>query len=192
MTGLIAIDESGDLGSAGTRYFSIAAIVMLRPRDLKKAADYIPKDKIEHKWNNSLPGIRKELLSIMSDLRFNVVYTVVDKNNPPDKRPVYGNALYEIVLRQVISDAMDVLPCKDVNVLLDSCRFITIGRLKDIVHDEAIKHNVNVKIINKVNSEQNKCIQLVDFIAGASRALYENNDNTINIVCDKISVARRR
>lgn len=107
------------------------------------------------------------------------------------KRPVYGNALYEIVLRQVISDAMDVLPCKDVNVLLDSCRFITIGRLKDIVHDEAIKHNVNVKIINKVNSEQNKCIQLVDFIAGASRALYENNDNTINNVRDKISVARR-
>ena len=128
----------------------------------------------------------------MSDLRFNVVYTVVDKNNPPDKRPVYGNALYEIVLRQVISDAMDVLPCKDVNVLLDSCRFITIGRLKDIVYDEAIKHNVNVKIINKVNSEQNKCIQLVDFVAGASRVLYENNDNTINIVRDKISVARRR
>ena len=81
---------------------------------------------------------------------------------------------------------------KDVNILLDSCRFITIGRLKDIVRDEAIKHNVNVKIINKVNSEQNKCIQLVDFIAGASRALYENNDNTINIVRDKISVARRR
>ena len=73
MTGLIAIDESGDLGSAGKRYFSIAAIVMLRPRDLKKAADFIPKDKIEHRWNNSLPGIRKELLSIMSDLRFNVV-----------------------------------------------------------------------------------------------------------------------
>ena len=113
MTGLIAIDESGDLGSAGTRYFSIAAIVMLRPRDLKKATDYIPKDKIEHKWNNSLPGIRKELLSIMSDLRFNVVYTVVDKNNPPDKRPVYGNALYEIVLRQVISDEIGRASCRE-------------------------------------------------------------------------------
>ena len=192
MTGLIAIDESGDLGSAGTKYFSIAAIVMLRPRDLKKAADFIPNDRIEHKWNNSLPGIRKELLHIMSDLRFNIVYTVVDKNNPPDNRPIYGNALYGNILRQVISDAMDIVLCKDVNVLLDSCRFITIDHLKEIVYEEAVKHNVNVKMVNKVQSEQNKCIQLVDFIAGASRAMYENNDNTIEILRDKISIARRR
>jgi hypothetical protein len=81
MTGLIAIDESGDLGSHGTRYFAIAAIVMLRPRNLKKAADLLPKDS-ERKWHNSLPQVREEVLSAMSDLRFNAVYTVVDKNNP--------------------------------------------------------------------------------------------------------------
>jgi len=49
MTGLIAIDESGDLDPHGAEIFSMAAIVMLHPRDLKKAADAIPSDRIEHK-----------------------------------------------------------------------------------------------------------------------------------------------
>ena len=132
------------------------------------------------------------MLYIMSDLRFNIVYTVVDKNNPPDNKPIYGNVLYENILRQVISDAMEIVPCKDVNLLLDSCRFITINRLKEVAYEEAAKHGVNVKTVNKVQSEHNKCIQLVDFIAGASRAMYENNDNTIEILRDKISIARRR
>ena len=106
--------------------------------------------------------------------------------------PIYGNVLYENILRQVISDAMEIVPCKDVNLLLDSCRFITINRLKEVAYEEAAKHGVNVKTVNKVQSEHNKCIQLVDFIAGASRAMYENNDNTIEILRDKISIARRR
>lgn len=38
MTGLIVIDESGDLGSKGSTYFAIAALVMLRPRHLKVAS----------------------------------------------------------------------------------------------------------------------------------------------------------
>ena len=64
--------------------------------------------------------------------------------------------------------------------------------MKVVAYEEAAKHGVNVKTVNKVQSEHNKCIQLVDFIAGASRAMYENNDNTIEILRDKISIARRR
>ncbi len=190
MTGLIAIDESGDLGSAGTRYFSIAAIVMLRPRDLKKAADLLPNDT-ERKWHNTLPQNRREVLSSMVDLRFNVVYSVVDKNNPSDHHPVYGNELYEKILRQVISDAMDILPCRDSNVFLDSSYFISAEQLRKIVREEAVKHKVNVKRIDKIQSAQNKCVQLADYVAGASRALYEHEDSSINIIAKKISIARR-
>ena len=52
MTGLIAIDESGYLGSSGTRYFTMVAIVMFRTRHLKKAADVIPNKCYEVKWNH--------------------------------------------------------------------------------------------------------------------------------------------
>ena len=190
MTGLIAIDESGDLGSAGTRYFSIAAIVMLRPRDLKKAADLLPKET-ERKWHNTLSQNRREILTSMADLRFNAVYSIVDKNHPSDHHPVYGNELYERTLRQVISDAMDVLICKDSNVFLDSSHFIPVEKLRKIVREEAVKHGVNVKRIDKVQSSQNKCVQLADYVAGASRSLYEHGDDSINIIARKVSIARR-
>jgi len=52
MTGPIAIDESGNLGSSGTRYFTMVAIVMFRTRHLKKAADVIPNKGYEVKWNH--------------------------------------------------------------------------------------------------------------------------------------------
>ena len=80
MTGLIAIDEAGDLGSAGTRYFTMAAIVLFRSRNLKKAAVSIPNDGIEHKWNNSTPERRLNVLKSMADQKFKIVYVVVDKN----------------------------------------------------------------------------------------------------------------
>ena len=191
MTGLIVIDESGDLGSSGTEYFSIAALIVLRPRYLKKAADLLPSNE-ERKWHNSTPSFRNEILSTMSDLDFRVVYTVVNKNNPLDHHPIYGNKLYETVLRQVISDAMDVLPCRDANVFLDSCSFISINRLREIVKEESVRHNVNIKNVAKIQSQQNKCIQLVDFIVGGYKAYCELGDNTIDVINSKVSVARRR
>ena len=45
--------------------------------------------------------------------------------------------------------------------------------------------------VDKVHSDQSKCIQLVDYIAGAARAKYESSDNTIDVVVGKVSVARR-
>ena len=82
MTGLIVIDESGDLGSKGSTYFAIAALVMLRPRHLKVASKLLPNDGREHKWVNTDPDDRRELLSTMSGCEFRAVYAVINKNNP--------------------------------------------------------------------------------------------------------------
>ena len=190
MTGLIAIDEAGDLGSAGTRYFSMAAMVMLRPHDLKKASKLLPKED-ERKWHNTLPVFRKQLLETMSELKFDVVYTTVDKNYPNNHHPIYGNKLYEKVLRQVIADALEILPCKDTHIYVDNCRFISLSRLREIVEELSSKNGINVKNIDKVRSEQNKCIQLTDFITGSVRAFYESDDNSLEIIRKKISIARR-
>ena len=191
MTGLIAIDESGDLGSSGTRYFTMAAIIMLRPRNLKKAADMIPNRGYEVKWNNSDSLTRTKIISALSNLNFKIVYYTVDKNHPEDNRPVYGNELYVRILRQVIRDSMEVLPCRDVNVFLDSCGFISMGALRQIVREEAILAGTNPIKVHKVSSQQNRCIQLVDFVAGAVRANVEYQDATLEILNKKVSFARR-
>ena len=60
----------------------------------------------------------------MADSNVRVVYMVVDKNYHDDNHPVYGNELYVDTLRCVLSDAMNVLPCRDVNVYLDNNGFV--------------------------------------------------------------------
>lgn len=192
MTGLIAIDESGDLGPSGTEYFTIAALVMFRPRSLKKAANTIPKRDYEVKWNNSCDQTRRMVFEAMSELPFTVVHSTVNKNHPLNHRPIYGNELYETMLRQVIIDSFEVLPCKDVNVYLDSCPFINLEKFRGIVFEESKACNVNPKKVNKISSQESKCIQLVDFIAGAARSESEYSDETLKIIQDKISIARRR
>jgi len=190
MTGLTAIDESGDLGSSGSKFFAVAAIVMFSPRYLKKVAKSLPTES-ERKWHNTLPEKREELFISMSKLKFNVVYSVIDKNHPDNKCPIYGKKLYEKLLTEVISDAMSVLPCKDTNVLLDGSGFIKMEHFRQIVSKSATMYGIDTKIVHKVSSDANKCIQLADFIAGASRSKYEFSDTTLNIINEKISVARR-
>lgn len=70
--------------------------------------------------------------------------------------------------------------------------FISVDRLRAICTEEAKRHGVNLKNADKAKSDQNKCIQLADFIAGASRARFEYGDTSIKVIRDKISIARRR
>ena len=85
MTGLIVVDESGDLGSNCSRFFSMAALVMFRSRYLKNASKMIPNDEEEHKWSNTEPEKRKALFEVMNQCNFDAVYSVVEKRNPKSK-----------------------------------------------------------------------------------------------------------
>ena len=120
-----------------------------------------------------------------------VVYCVVDKKNSSNQSRIYGNPLYKTTMRKVISDAMSVLPCKDVDVFLDRNSFITNAEFKDIVSEEAKIKGINPLRVKMISSDQNKCIQLADFIAGASRSKYEYGDETIELIKEKVSFARR-
>jgi len=66
-----------------------------------------------------------------------------------------------------------------------------MDRFREIVSEESKIRNVNPKKVHKVSSQQNKCIQLVDFVAGAARAESEHSDETLKILNEKISFARR-
>ena len=191
MTAQIVIDESGDLGRFGSISFCMAAIVMFRARHLLKISKMIPNDGKEHKWSNTDSDEREKLFTAMAECQFQVVYSQLDKNNSETNNQVFGNALYEIFIRQILADAMSVLPCRDVDITVDRCRFITLERLREIAEEEAAKANVNVKKCEKVTSHQNRCVQIVDYVVGAVRANVEEGDKTLEIIGEKVSVARR-
>lgn len=191
MTAQIVIDESGDLGRYGSISFCMAAIVMFRARHLLRISKMIPNDGKEHKWSNTGPEDRKKLFTVMSECQFQVVYLQLDKENSETHNQVFGNELYELFIRQILADAMSVLPCRDADIRVDRCRFITLDRLREIVNEEAVKAGINIKKCEKVTSHQNRCVQIVDYVVGAVRAEVENGDNTLEIIREKISVARR-
>ena len=84
-----------------------------------------------------------------------------------------------------------MLPCRDVNVVIDSCSFIDTEKIREIVLEEAEIQDVNPKKVYKAVSHQNKCIQLADFVAGAVRAESEYSDELFKKLSEKVSVARR-
>lgn len=190
MTGLIVIDESGDLGSNGSEYFAMAALILFRTRHLKSAYKLLPKD-YERKWYDSTPDEKNEILDAMAKCQFKAVVCAINKNNPDSKQYVYGNELYAIMLRQILKDAFSVRPCNDLNVYVDSSRFITQVEVCKMILEEAQIARANVLDCGKKVSSQTPCLQLVDYIAGGTRARYEDDDDALSKLDKKISIARR-
>lgn len=191
MTDIIVIDESGDLGSHGSTFFVMAAIIIPRTRNLKSAYKIIPKDGKEHKWYNSDEEEIVGLFGKMKECKFKIVYTAINKNEPLSKHPVYGNDLYDLITKNVVNDALSHLNSRDTKIYIDNNRFITKERFEEIVFDSALDLEVNALDVRKRDSMSMPCLQLVDFIAGSVRAMYEYGDTSFSLIEHKTSFARR-
>jgi len=190
MTGLIAIEESGNLGQRGTRYFVMVAIISRRSRHLLSTYKKIPKKNYEPKFRNSSDEERKEVLTEMTDSDTQIVYVCVDKNDWREPYR-YGNILYQKALETLMECAMSVAPFKDMRMIVDESRFIKIGDLRAVSEEISAKLGKNVKRCDKVYSSSDKCIQIVDYVAGAIWTKYEKgNPEFFDIIEQKISVAR--
>jgi len=190
MTGLIAIEESGNLGEKGTRYFVMVAIVSRRSRQLLSTYKKIPKKDYESKFGNSSDEERKEVLTEIIDSDTQIVYVCIDKDNWNEPYR-YGNILYQKTLETLMECAMSTAPFKDMKIVVDESRSIKIGDMRAVSETISSKLGKNVKSCSKVSSSSNKCIQIVDYVAGAIWTKYEKNDSEyFDIIEEKISLAR--
>ena len=78
MTWAISIDESGNLGR-DSRYFVMAATVVMRQRYLLSASKKIPKYRDESKFYNSTETEIMDDLEEVSRCNVSIVYVVVAK-----------------------------------------------------------------------------------------------------------------
>jgi hypothetical protein len=190
MTGLIAIDESGDLGENGTRFFVMAAIISGRSRRLLSTYKKIPIKEFESKFSNSSDEERNGVLNEIATTDTQIVYVCVDKS---DYREPYrsGNILYQKAFETLMEKAVCAAPSKDVNIVVDKSRFIKINDMKETAERIAETAGRSIKRCDKVLSASNKCVQIADYVAGAIWSEHEKNDPRFaNIIKSKISVAR--
>ena len=191
MSWVVAVDESGNLGK-DTRFFTMAAIIMRRPRHLKKAYDSIPKKDYESKFYNSSNEEIKNVLQniVQSDVK--IVYSSVDKYDHEGRLyGVYGNTLYKSVLSELLGNVGSIIPNGDVELMIDRSRFLTLEELRSIARLQFADHGCQLKRCEKKNSEDTPCIQIVDYVVGALGHQFNNRDDTFsNIIQQKVVVAR--
>lgn len=187
MTWTISIDECGDVGKNGTRFFVIAATIVIRSKNLKNVAKLITNTKGEMKYSNTDKETQFAIMSALSTSNVTIMYIVADKHDFMSKYyEQYGKQLYELVLSDLISIIARKSGVKDVNIMLDRTSIISDLKIKELLSNYT---SLNVINSSKYNSSSNKCIQIADFVAGAIWHMYERNEK-INFLCIKKRIHR--
>lgn len=183
MTGIAAIDESGDTGKNGSRYFVMAALVTSRSRHFLNASKLIVNKYGECKYYDSKHSTKIDVLSALSQTDAVIIAIIVDKwDYSSEFYNTYKNELYEKVFEKLLSNLDNVSPCKSLNIMLD--RTSSLSNQKMIELSEKLRL-VKVNSCKKYDSFSNKCIQLADFTVGAIREKYENKNEEFYKLIEK-------
>lgn len=180
------IDESGDLGKFGNRYFVIAAlctsnpkaifniIKKIRQRKLKKSL----KDVNELKANKSDNIIREAVLTKLFEcVDCSIHIIIVDKNNIKDYLFRCKNILYNYIAGILVEHAQGNF--KKISLIID--KKDKKGLLRDDFDSYITNHKINwdVKIgIEHKDSYADRGLQAVDFVAWAVNRKYNTSDDT--------------
>lgn len=191
MSWVVAIDESGNLGSS-TRYFVMAAIIFRRPRVLSSAFAKIPVKKYESKFYNSTDAEISSILKEIGSTDVRIVASIVDKYDYKSRfYRLRGNELYKKVLQEVLDDVADQIPKSDVDLMIDRCRFINLEELRNISTLELSKSDCQLTKCEKRSSDQTPCIQIADYVVGAIyHKMRYNDDSFFKLIDEKVVVAR--
>lgn len=183
MTGIVAIDECGDLGKNGSRYFVMAAMMSNRSRNLLKTSKLITNTKYEEKYKNTPENKIIEILKSVSESNVVITYIVVDKY---DFNSAYygllGNDLYITVLKNLLKSVSCTSPTYEINILLDRSSSISEKSMNDVCDSMT---GIKIKKCTKYNSSSNKCIQIADYVAGAIWHMYERNERSPFLIIEK-------
>ena len=194
------LDESGDLGFTGksTKFFVITLLVVndekgvhrciknIRTRKLKKKYKQIP----ELKFSRSNDFIKRCVLECLSKKDIEVYAIVLKKSSVHDHLHEHKNKIYNYLTKFLIERI--VLSPADRSMTLVVDRFMSKENRED--YNAYIKNKLAeimmkpMKVeIKHVDSQQDKCLQAVDFISGAIFNKYEfGNEKYYKLVENKV------
>ena len=197
----IYIDESGDLGFSekSSKHFVIAALITEDHLSIQKCITKVRKERLpkkykkisELKYHNSSPIIRRRILECISKTDVQIAYVVLRKYQVYDKLRNKQNVLYNFLCGSLIYKIFQRydLSARTEIVVDRSLTKINRDAFNDYVAHRALYNNNNVfdidnLEINHVNSTQDKCVQVVDFVAGSIARKYNNKDISLYTIID--------
>ncbi len=200
----IYVDESGDLGIKGTTYFIMALLVTSTPRSIEKIIRKVRKNilkkkykkSIEIKANKSNKRVREYVLSKLKNKNIELYSFVVNKNKLL-KEVIYGGPsfkekFYRFITLNIIKKALGRSNHNQVMIYLDK-KYTQKKHIKSFYHylSSKLKDEFGTKVEFKISQEDSfnqKCLQVVDFVAWAIGRKYNFGDEYyFNIIKEKLN-----
>ena len=201
----VYLDESGDLGfgQGGTKYFTIAFVIMKNPLHFKRCVKRvkvkydIPRD-VELKGYTTRESIKTDLLNRFAKLAIEVhSITVRKKNiNPRLQRDtnifynyMVGLSLVERILQEPPNSEVIINIDKRIISITSGAKFDEYLRLKTWYERE--RQDIELKIYH-IDSHEAYAIQGIDIICNSIFRKYNsNNYRLFNIIRCKVKSDRR-
>jgi len=185
----IYLDESGDLGftKKSSKHFVIAVLaitdpITLRRRLRKYRMKLRKKDKriAEFKFNRASPKIRTEILEIINAENLSLGFVYLNKDRVYPRLHDKKRELYAYMTRRLMDKFLFEPDDSQITLIVDRL-FARSGRDN---FDTYIDRNIRKMFeslrkieIKHISSEQDLCLQAVDFVCGAVSYKYRHNDS---------------
>lgn len=201
----IFLDESGELGfgEKSTKYFIISLLscdeselYSLR-RIIKKVRQKIVKKKIkkypELKGNNSTDKVRLDVLSRFMQTKSEIFVIILEKSKVyeylKDKKSKLYNYISNLILNECSFDDKYVCLVVDRSKSNRSLRDDFDNYIRRTLSN---KNTINKLTIKHENSQNEACLQVLDFISRAIFRNYEHKDPSfLEIIKDKIVIKKK-
>ncbi len=194
MKSYIYIDESGNLGmNDKNNYFIISALKIPNDKELIKAKRILKKIRQrklkncpELKFSNTPYKIRKEILMKISQLNVEVHSVIINKKFTKNVLHQKLPTLYSFLIKILLEKTLNTIENKELRIILDRCMNKSQrDNFETYVNTEFLElfSELPKVIIEHNNSENEGCLQLVDFVSGAFG--YKYNYKKLNDSCEE-------
>ena len=200
----IFLDESGELGfkDLSSKYFIITLLscdegeIYALRRIIKKVRQKIIKKKLkrypELKGNNSSNSIRKDVLERFKNTNSEIFVVILEKSKVYEYLREKKNKLYNYISNLILNECSFDNP--SVCLIVDKSK--TNRSLREDF-DNYIRKKLNEKsnfhkiLIKHENSQNELCLQVLDFVSWAIFRNYEHKDPSfLEIIKDKIVIKK--
>jgi len=190
----IYIDESGDLGLRGSKYFSIAAVITDEPKILNRIIKKLRQTKLkkkikqlpEIKANNSNRIIKEYVLKKVNSANCQIFAIVVDKSKILSRLYEVKDKLYNY-LCGILLDTIDIKYGKII-ITIDKKHTNSLIRedFNNYIKKKIGCKDIKVEIYHKPSYSSNE-LQVADFVVWSiNRKFNTGDDYYYKIIEDKI------
>lgn len=188
------IDESGDLGFSpkASKTFVIAYVIPKNPERLRKSVRRLrkrlfkkPYKWAEFKFSRDSERVRKGFFSkVINKHDMDIGLTAIEKTAVrPDLRDKKNELYNFLVVNYAIKNLLSYYQPEIIYLVIDrSMGKVLIGKFNEYAKLKAIYKSLERSVwpprveIQRTNSMEEPCIQVADYIAGATFAKVEHND----------------